>query len=224
MFMARSVATADNGLRISVDPTHFAGARVFLTLIMFPLPPARKISVSHAPHVIGGPWQWRGDSSCDGRNVISAPPPDIVLIGLQEVDMSPLCLVSPSGETERGTAWQEHLLLQVNKHVAAQGDTYTLIAAAQICTVAAFAFVRSIHVPHVTSLSARSCSIGLDLVVANVRNKGAIELRFAVAGAQIAFITAHFAPHEGHCDERSPPLTTCMMLMIILESQTLASA
>ncbi len=116
--------------------------------------------------------------------------------------MSPLCLVSPSGESERGTAWQEHLSRQINKHLAASGDSYTLIAAAQLCTVAAFAFVRSIHVPHVSSLSARSCSIGVDLLVANVRNKAAIELRFAFAGTKVAFVSAHFAPHEGHCEER----------------------
>ncbi len=139
--------------------------------------------------------------------MLGAPPPDIVLFGLQEVDMSPLCLVSPSGETERGTAWQQHLTVQINKHVAADGDAYTLIAAAQLCTVAAFAFVRSALVPSVSSLSARSCSIGIDLVVANVRNKGAIELRFALDGAQISFIAAHFAPHEGHCEERFCPFS-----------------
>lgn len=116
--------------------------------------------------------------------------------------MSPLCLVSPSGETERGTAWQEHLARQINKHLAASGDSYILIAGAQLCTVAAFAFVRSARVPLVSLPSVRSCSIGVDLLVANVRNKAAIELRFALAGEKIAFIAAHFAPHEGHCDER----------------------
>ncbi len=119
--------------------------------------------------------------------------------------MSPLCLVSPSGETERGTAWQQHLTLQLNKHLAADGDSYALIAAAQLCTVAAFAFVRSVHLPLLSSPSARSCSIGVDLVVANVRNKAAIELRFGLHGAQLAFIAAHFAAHEGHCEERCTP-------------------
>jgi hypothetical protein len=153
-------------------------------------------------HVFGGPWHWRDGGARDARNVVGAPAPDIVLVGLQEVDMSPLCLVSPTGETERGTAWQAHLISQINLHIAAEGDSYTLIAAAQLCTVAAFAFVRSLHIPHVSSLSSRTCSIGLDLVVANVRNKGAIELRFSLHDIRIAFINAHFAPHEGHVDER----------------------
>lgn len=116
--------------------------------------------------------------------------------------MSPYAFVVPSGETERGTAWQEHLSHQINKHVAAEGDSYTLIAAAQLGSVAAFAFVRSTHLPQVSSLTVRSCSIGLDLGVGNARNKAAIELRFALAGAKVAFISSHFAPHEGHCAER----------------------
>jgi hypothetical protein len=157
-------------------------------------------------HVIGGRWNWRGDGCRDGRNVQGAPPPDIVLFGLQEIDMSPYAFVVPSGETERGTAWQEHLCSQINKHVAAEGDSYTLIAAAQLGSVAAFAFVRSTHLPQVSSLSVRSCSIGLDLVVGNARNKAAIELRFVLAGAKVAFINSHFAPHEGHCEERSHSL------------------
>ena len=185
--------------------TSFAGARAFRTLSMCPPPAALACSSLTLPHVLGGDWHWRGGGSRDGRNVPGAPAPDIVFIGLQEVDMSPLCLVSPSGESERGTAWQEHLSRQINKHLAASGDSYTLITAAQLCTVAAFAFVRSMHTPHVSSLSVRSCSIGVDLLVANVRNKAAIELRFAFAGAKVAFVSAHFAPHEGHCDERCGP-------------------
>jgi hypothetical protein len=173
---------------------------------MFAPPCARPLSSpSPARQVIGGGWHWRGNSVSDGRNVPGAPPPDVVFVGLQEVDMSPLCLVSPSGETERGTAWQQHLTLQLNKHVAADGDAYVLIAAAQLCTVAAFAFVRSVHLPFVSSPSARSCSIGVNLVVANVRNKAAIELRFGLRGVQLAFISAHFAAHEGHCEERCAP-------------------
>lgn len=123
-------------------------------------------------------------------------PPDVVLIGLQEVDRSAEAYVVAGAFKE--DFWNQTLL--VNLSQAFPDTSYERVASKLYVGIYAGAFIKSELVPHLMHVSTASAACGL---MGLMGNKGAAGLRFRLYNDYICFISSHLAAHMGAVQRRN---------------------
>eukprot|EP01028_Stygiella_incarcerata_P008489 TRINITY_DN3701_c0_g1_i2.p1 TRINITY_DN3701_c0_g1~~TRINITY_DN3701_c0_g1_i2.p1 ORF type:complete len:754 (+),score=198.34 TRINITY_DN3701_c0_g1_i2:598-2859(+) len=123
--------------------------------------------------------------------------PDIIAIGLQEIDMTAGALVAQ--ETAYGKYWNEKLHECVRRH-APPAVSYVEVESKQLVGLFVIVFVRSDHEKFVTNSYVKQEAVG---IMGMMGNKGGIAVRFDFHGTSLCFIGAHLAPHMNAVDRRN---------------------
>eukprot|EP01012_Entosiphon_sulcatum_P055096 TRINITY_DN7653_c0_g1_i1.p1 TRINITY_DN7653_c0_g1~~TRINITY_DN7653_c0_g1_i1.p1 ORF type:complete len:709 (+),score=131.61 TRINITY_DN7653_c0_g1_i1:819-2945(+) len=123
--------------------------------------------------------------------------PDIIAIGLQEVDMSANAMLKV--ETEESRPWLQRFVYDI----VGPNDNggYVEIGHKQLVGLFLSVFVAKRHMPYLTESTILTQSTGA--VGGNVGNKGGIGLSFKLYRTTICLITAHLAAHMGGVDKRN---------------------
>jgi hypothetical protein len=132
------------------------------------------------------------------------PAPDIVVIGMQEITMTPRSLMSE--ETQEGCDWGALLLREINAcsmraslHDGAP-SAYVCLASRQLVGMALYVLVT--HALHTVVVSASSASLPLG-ALSMFGNKGAIEVRLLIGSFSMQFINCHLMPHPPNLAKRN---------------------
>ncbi len=132
------------------------------------------------------------------------PAPDIVVIGMQEITMTPRSLISE--ETQEGCDWGALLLREINSCSMQAGlhdgapSAYVCLVSRQLVGMALYVFVS--HALHTVVVSAASASLPLG-ALSMFGNKGAIEVRLLIGSFSMQFINCHLMPHPPNLAKRN---------------------
>jgi endonuclease/exonuclease/phosphatase family metal-dependent hydrolase len=126
---------------------------------------------------------------------VPAAPVDMVVIALEEIDMSFKSVVT--GSSSAGDRWTE-LLLMAKTLV---GDCeYDLVASDSMGGVYCAALVRTDIFPAVKSSQIRTIKLGANGMLAN---KAAVVFQWSIGEATLAVICCHLAPHDQNWEQRN---------------------
>eukprot|EP01059_Diplonema_ambulator_P033768 TRINITY_DN7208_c2_g3_i1.p1 TRINITY_DN7208_c2_g3~~TRINITY_DN7208_c2_g3_i1.p1 ORF type:complete len:403 (+),score=32.18 TRINITY_DN7208_c2_g3_i1:49-1209(+) len=121
------------------------------------------------------------------------PSPGVVVIGLQELDMSAKALVQES--TKKGGAWEDVLTRTLRN----TGD-YTLLDCKQLMGLGIYLFTASELVPFIHEVELCRTRTGF---FNSFGNKGAVCVRFKYEQKSFCFINAHLAAHQSEVNRRN---------------------
>ncbi len=130
--------------------------------------------------------------------------PDIVVIGMQEITMTPRSLISE--ETQEGCDWGALLLREINACSSRNGlhsgalSPYVCLVSRQLVGMSLYVFVS--HALHSVVASASSASLPLG-ALSMFGNKGAIEARLLIGSFTLQFINCHLMPHPPNLAKRN---------------------
>lgn len=143
---------------------------------------------------------WNVDSNTEPGNLVrwltSERIPDIIMIGLQEVDTSAEAYLVEG--VFREELWNQILTSQIHQHYA--GVPYAMIAAKLYVGIYAAVFVREPLKHHIEHVSTAFTACGL---MGMVGNKGAVSIRFRLYHEYICFISSHLAAHIPALERRN---------------------
>lgn len=120
-------------------------------------------------------------------------PPDIVLVGFQEiVELTPSQILN--AEPYKREFWEKRVLNTLN-----QRDEYVLVRSDQLVGTALMMFVRKAEVNFVRKVEGAMIKTGLGGMAGN---KGGVGVSFYFANTSFCFITAHLAAGTNNVEER----------------------
>lgn len=136
-------------------------------------------------------------------------PPDIVVFGMQELDMSAESLLRQ--ETSKAQPWIEHLERQLNEAseqifqrlfgtTLPDDEKYELIQAKQLCGVLLTLYIKKKHVPFVKDVVT---GVRVTGILGMMANKGGIATRFQLHDSTFCIINAHFNAHQTNVSRRN---------------------
>lgn len=131
----------------------------------------------------------RLENSAAGQLPLAAFP-DVVVVGLQEVEFGGVALMVET--TESSVDWMEAVTDCLNKAVQWR-VRFKKLRTVQLVGIVLIVIVRSTHEPfvhHVKTSLSRTGAVG-----GMMGNKGSIGLRMTMYGKRFLFICAHFHPH-----------------------------
>jgi hypothetical protein len=132
------------------------------------------------------------------------PAPDVIVIGMQEITMTPRSLISE--ETQEGCDWGALLLRDINTCSLRTGlqngaiGPYVCLLSRQLVGMSLYVFVSG--AAHAAVVSASSASLPLG-VLSMFGNKGAIEARLLIGSFTLQFINCHLIPHPPNFAKRN---------------------
>eukprot|EP01064_Diplonema_japonicum_P033633 TRINITY_DN6699_c0_g4_i1.p1 TRINITY_DN6699_c0_g4~~TRINITY_DN6699_c0_g4_i1.p1 ORF type:complete len:378 (+),score=39.57 TRINITY_DN6699_c0_g4_i1:33-1136(+) len=127
-------------------------------------------------------------------NPIAEELPGVIIIGLQELDMSAKALIQE--KTRRSGAWEQVLTRTVQSTIGVQ---YTLLDCHQLMGLGLFMFVAEELAPYMYDVEVCRTRTGF---FNSFGNKGAVCGRFKFEGKSFCFINAHLAAHQSEVNRR----------------------
>ena len=126
--------------------------------------------------------------------------PSFIVVGLQEIDMSPSALIH--GETELRDVWDTILNHQINKDSTFRHDhmTYKKLGTKQMVGLYLTIFGKMHIVPTVSEIGSGSFPTG---IMGTLGNKGAIGFSVKIYRSKILFLNAHLTPHLSEAHKRN---------------------
>lgn len=120
------------------------------------------------------------------------PPPDIIAVGFQELDLGADALLF--GSTGRSEPWHDELLAALSKH-----GEYSLLASRQLVGILTIVFIKTNLREHVTHVLEDSAGVG----IMGMGNKGGVGIRFQLYDSTICIVNSHLAAHFDHVQRRN---------------------
>lgn len=139
--------------------------------------------------------------------------PDIVFIGLQEVDRSTQAYIYESSLKEK--YWSDAILAKIN--TTYPGFNFVKVASKLYVGIYAAVFIRDRLIPVVSHVSTSIAACGL---MGLVGNKGAVGIRFRVYAEYICFISSHLAAHVPQVERRNQDAAEIGRRLIFNAAQT----
>eukprot|EP00002_Diphylleia_rotans_P000038 TRINITY_DN10019_c0_g1_i1.p1 TRINITY_DN10019_c0_g1~~TRINITY_DN10019_c0_g1_i1.p1 ORF type:complete len:592 (+),score=101.75 TRINITY_DN10019_c0_g1_i1:86-1861(+) len=122
------------------------------------------------------------------------PPPDIIVVGLQEIDMSAEAVLL--NDVSKGKPWESLLTSDVNS----TATKYDRVASKQLAGVFMIVFLRKELVPHLSSVQVDLAAVG---IMGLMGNKGGIAIRFKLFESTLCFLNSHLAAHQENFQRRN---------------------
>jgi phosphatidylinositol-bisphosphatase len=124
-------------------------------------------------------------------------PPDIVVVGFQEiVDLNAVNVAVENKSATRSQFWVEKIRSTLNSRQNTLGDpmrTYTELAVKFLVGLLVCVFVKAPHKPRVKYVHSDSVGVG---VMGMMGNKGGVTIRLQFYDSTLCFICAHLAAHR----------------------------
>ena len=147
------------------------------------------------------------------------PPPDLIIIGMQEIAMTPRSLITE--ETQEGCDWGALLLRDVNACALRAGlsqrnctpSSYLCLVSRQLVGMSLYVFVSQVAHTFIASATTASLPLGALSVLGN---KGAVEARLLIGSFSLQFINCHLVPHPPNLDKRNEQVHAIIIIIIIL--------
>ena len=124
-------------------------------------------------------------------------PPDIVVVGLQEmVDLNAMNVAVENKSQTRSAFWVDRIRSTLNSRQNTLGDpmrTYTELAVKYLVGLLVCVFVKAPHKPRVKYVHTDSVGVG---VAGFMGNKGGVSIRLQFYDSTLCFICTHLAAHR----------------------------
>lgn len=125
--------------------------------------------------------------------------PDIIFIGLQEIDMSAQAMLK--NETASRDAWIRTLEQCLRDHCPADQEQYHLVHSRQLVGMFVVMYARQSLVRYIHDVRCYSIAAG---AMGTFGNKGAIALSFSLFGRNsFVFVCSHFSAHQAEVQKRN---------------------
>jgi inositol polyphosphate 5-phosphatase INPP5B/F len=118
---------------------------------------------------------------------------DVYVVGFQEVDMTPLAVVT--GESSRARPWEQALMRTLNVD-----EKYVVLKSKQFGGVYLGVFVRLSLRDSISDIDITAKPVGLG---GQLANKGAVVCRFQLDSSSLCFVCAHLAAHQKAIERRN---------------------
>ncbi|KAL7716232.1 Inositol polyphosphate 5-phosphatase [Entamoeba marina] len=123
--------------------------------------------------------------------------PDIIVVALQELEMSVDAIITGKKYSEKATEWQSLLTSSVNR-----GTTkYTKLGYFQLCGVLLYIYYKNELKNHISEVSYSSCRVGA--MSGKLANKGGVAYRFKIYDSTVCFVASHLAAHQQFIEKRN---------------------
>lgn len=149
-------------------------------------------------------------------------PPDIVVFGFQELDMSAESILKH--QTSRAQPWIDHIEKELNLTAEYRNDknadlpdeeTYALIQAKQLCGVLLTIYSKKKHLPFISDIQTVVRVTG---ILGMMGNKGGIATRFQLYDSTFCFINAHFNAHQTNVSRRNQDYRDICSIIFTLQN------
>jgi phosphatidylinositol-bisphosphatase len=145
-----------------------------------------------------------GDDEKKEREVL----PDLIAVGLQEVDMSAAAMLKE--ETEAAGPWiaaLQHAVGADQHSSPTSGALYFMYPHKQLVGLLLVVFVRKAVLPYFTEMTISTVATG---ALGSVGNKGAVGIRFRVHQTSICILTCHLAAGQKNTTKRNEDISTIL--------------
>lgn len=141
---------------------------------------------------------WNVNQACPNNIELSellsktSDPPDLYVIGLQEIDMKPSTIIK--GETSPDYSWIGNLLKGVHPY-----DSYKELTTVRLVGMMLTIFVKKSIIPSISNVCKSSIGTGKF----KLGNKGAVAVSLKLNNTLMCFVNSHFAAGVNDCDKRN---------------------
>eukprot|EP01061_Rhynchopus_euleeides_P044706 TRINITY_DN7863_c0_g1_i2.p1 TRINITY_DN7863_c0_g1~~TRINITY_DN7863_c0_g1_i2.p1 ORF type:complete len:453 (+),score=89.97 TRINITY_DN7863_c0_g1_i2:292-1650(+) len=142
-------------------------------------------------------WVFQKDHEAEDASVTRCPIPDVIAIGLQEVDMSALAMIRE--KTKKGKEWAAYLR-DIICGSTGTPTRYREVSSKQLMGLGLFVYAKHDIELHMTNVETRGARTGF---FNSFGNKGAVCARFSLEGKSFCFINCHLAAHQEKVDKRN---------------------
>ena len=124
--------------------------------------------------------------------------PDIVVCGVQELDMRVNAIITGKKYSEKAEKWQSLIISSLNSN---SKDTYVDCGLYQLCGVVLFAFVKESMSKQVEEFGLAECRTGA--MGGKLANKGGVAIGMKLFDSRICFVNSHLAAHQVFMERRN---------------------
>ncbi|EMS15452.1 inositol polyphosphate 5-phosphatase, putative [Entamoeba histolytica HM-3:IMSS] len=124
--------------------------------------------------------------------------PDIVALGVQELDMSVDAIITGKKYSERAEQWKDVICKSVNRN---GGNEYDESGWYQLCGIVLFVFVHKHIKSQIKMFGLSECRTGA--MSGKLANKGGVAIGMKIYDSTICFVNSHLAAHQEFCERRN---------------------
>ena len=124
--------------------------------------------------------------------------PDIIALGVQELDMSISAIVTGSKYSEKAEKWKQLISTSIN---CKSGNAYDESGWYQLCGIVLFVFVKKEIKSHIKMFGLSECRTGA--IGGKLANKGGVAIGFKIFDSTICFVNSHLAAHQEFVERRN---------------------
>ncbi|BFU21533.1 inositol polyphosphate-5-phosphatase, putative [Entamoeba histolytica HM-1:IMSS-B] len=123
--------------------------------------------------------------------------PDIIVIGLEELEMSFDAIITGKKFSDKSIQWEALIQESINRGQ----NTYIELGYYQLCGVVLYVFFDERLKNHITDVGYGDIRVGA--MSGKLANKGGVAYRMRIYNSTICFVVSHLAAHQNFCDKRN---------------------
>lgn len=123
--------------------------------------------------------------------------PDIIICGLQELEMSFDAIVTGKKYSEKSVLWEKLLLSSINRGT----QKYLELGYYQLCGVVLYVFHKQTLSQYIKEVGFQDCRVGA--MSGTLANKGGVAYRMKIYDTTLCFVVSHLAAHQQFVERRN---------------------
>ncbi|KAL7721052.1 Inositol polyphosphate 5-phosphatase [Entamoeba marina] len=134
--------------------------------------------------------------------------PDIIVVGVQELDMSIDAIITTKKYSEKAMQWLNIIRTSINRN----GGEYVESGWYQLCGIVSFLFIKPNLKENISMYGIGVCKVGA--LSGKLANKGGVALGVKILDTTICFVNSHLAAHQEFLERRNKDWENISKIMV----------